>query len=182
MTTPQIEPTAVRAGDTIAWTRSLSDYPASAGWVLSYRLINATGKIDITATAAGSDHAVAVTAATSAGWTAGAYSWISYVTKAAERFTIGEGSITVQPNLAAQAGGFDTRTHAAKVLASIEAWLESKDPAVAEYEIAGRRMKYIPVAELLKMRDAYRLEVNTENAAARSAVGLAPKNKLFVRI
>jgi hypothetical protein len=38
---------------------------------------------------------------------------------------------------------------------------------VAEYEIAGRRMKYIPIADLIKMRNRYKYEISiTENAAA----------------
>ena len=53
----------------------------------------------------------------------------------------------------------DARTHAEKTLEAIEAWIENHDPAVAEYEIAGRRMKYIPIDQLLKMRDQYRREV-----------------------
>ena len=58
------EPTSITAGDSVAWTRSLSDYPASAGWSLAYTLINAAAKITINASAAGDDHAVSVSAAT----------------------------------------------------------------------------------------------------------------------
>ena len=66
--TATTEPARVTAGDTIAWTKTLSDYPASAGWVLAYTLINAGAKITITAAASGDDHAVTVLAATSAGY------------------------------------------------------------------------------------------------------------------
>jgi hypothetical protein len=31
------EPVRITAGDTVAWTKALPDYPASAGWVLKYR-------------------------------------------------------------------------------------------------------------------------------------------------
>ena len=31
------------AGDSFAWKKCLSDYPASAGWVLSYALVKSSG-------------------------------------------------------------------------------------------------------------------------------------------
>ena len=118
--TATIEPSRVTAGDTLAFTKSLPDYPASAGWVLSYTLINGTGKITFNATASGSDHAVNVLAATTAGWAAGTYTWQSVVTKAAERYTIGQGSMVVAPDLAA-AATFDGRSSARKALAPMSA-------------------------------------------------------------
>ena len=69
--TDTVEPKRITAGDSVTWTRSLSDYPASSGWVLSYALINAAGKISITATASGADHLISVSATTSVGWAAG---------------------------------------------------------------------------------------------------------------
>ena len=72
---PTTEPAAVNAGDTVRWRRALADYPASAGWALTYTLLNAAGKITITASAQGDDHLVSVPAATSAGWAAGDYAW-----------------------------------------------------------------------------------------------------------
>ena len=71
--TATLEPSRVTAGDTITWLRSLADYPASAGWVLSYTLINSAAKISITATASGADHLVTVAAATSAAYTPATY-------------------------------------------------------------------------------------------------------------
>ena len=75
-----------------------------------------------------------------------------------DAYTIRTGSIEVLPSFAASVS-LDARTHAEKTLEAIEAWIENHDPAVAEYEIAGRRMKYIPIDQLLKMRDQYRREV-----------------------
>ena len=42
---PSTEPAVFTAGDTLKFTRSLADYPASEGWVLSYTLVNADAKI-----------------------------------------------------------------------------------------------------------------------------------------
>jgi hypothetical protein len=177
---PTLEPTSVNAGDTLRWTRSLADYPAGAGWVLSYVLINAAAKISITASASGNDHAVTVPAATSAGYGAGTYDWRARVTLAGEVYTVGEGRITVKA--AFGTATYDARSQARKTLEAIEATLEGRaSSAVAEYEIAGRRMKHIPVAELLQLRDRYRADVAREDAATAVAAGLSDRRRVFVR-
>jgi hypothetical protein len=53
---------------------------------------------------------------------------------------------------------------------------------VAEYEIAGRRLKTIPIGDLLKLRDRYEREVRGEQAASDLAAGLPNRNKIVVRI
>jgi len=72
-------------------------------------------------------------------------------------------------------------TTAETVLAKINSWLTTRDPAVAEYEIAGRRMKYIPMGELLKLRDAMKRERAGEIAAENIAAGLSAGRKVYVR-
>ncbi len=180
---PSQEPAFVVAGDSITWKKSLADYPAGAGWVLNYRLINAAGKIDIIGTASGDDHLISVTAAASAAWAAGDYTWTAYVTKTVERYTLASGAITVKPNLAAQAEGYDTRSHAVKTLDAIEAVIEGRaTQSHLSYSIAGRQMQFIPITELLVFRDKYRIEVRSEENAARVANGLASRNRILVRL
>jgi hypothetical protein len=177
---PTLEPSSVNAGDTWRWTRSLADYPASAGWALSYTLINASAKITISASASGDDHAVTVAAATTAGYAAGTYDWRARVSKDGEVYTVGEGRITVRNAFAAST--FDARSHARKTLDAIEAVIEGRaSSAVAEYTIAGRSLKHIPVADLLALRDKYRAEVLREDAAAAVAAGLPDRRRVFVR-
>jgi hypothetical protein len=178
--TPTIEPSSVNAGDTWRWTRSLADYPASAGWALSYTLINASAKITVNASASGDDHAVTVAAATTAGYAAGTYDWRARVSKAGEVYTVGEGRLTVRN--AFSAATFDARTHARKTLDAIEAVIEGRaSSSTAEYTIAGRSLKHIPVADLLALRDKYRAEVLREDAAAAVAAGLPDRRRVFVR-
>lgn len=171
---PTTEPAALRAGDTWKWTRSLADYPASS-WTLKYRFKSAAGGFEVTAAADGADHAVTVAAATTAAYTAGRYTWIAWVESGAEKYTIGTGAVDVEPDYRSglASAALDDRTHARKMLDAIEAWLEARDPGVAEYEIAGRRMKYIPTAELVKMRSRYQSEVKAEEIAAKRARGEA---------
>lgn len=181
MATQTTEPPAARAGDTLSFTKTLADYPASAGWVLSYALLKSGTRITFTASASGDDHAVSVAASTTASWAAGRYRLVGRVAKAGEAYTVVDTSLDVLPDLAAASTGYDARTHAQKTLDALEAWIENHDSAVAEYEIAGRRMKYIPVAELIKLRAAYQNEVAAETAAAGLAAGIKPKRRLLVR-
>lgn len=177
---PTIEPTTANAGDTWRWTRTLADYPASAGWALSYTLINAAAKITINASASGDDHAVTVSAATTAGYAAGSYDWRARVSRAGEVYTVGEGRITMRNAF----GGatFDARSHARKTLEAIEAVIEGRASSeVSYYMIGNRQLRYMTPAELLTLRDKYRAEVAREDAAAAVAAGLPDKRRVFVR-
>jgi hypothetical protein len=183
-TIPTIEPASVVAGDSIAWRITLPDYPASAGWVLSYVLINAAGKISITSAADGDDHLVSIAAATSAAYASGDYTWQSAVTLGADRYTLSRGSIKIRPNLAAQAAGFEARSTARKALddlrAALVTWLASNGQ-VQEYEIAGRKMKYASAADIQSRIAIVEREVAREDAADKLAAGLNPARRILVR-
>lgn len=176
-----IVPSSVTAGDTLQWRIALIDYLASAGWTLHYRLITALNIYDIPSVADGDDHLVTVPAATSSSYVPAEYRWQTYVSNGIDRHTISNGQIRILPDLAAQSSGYDTRSHARKMLAVIEAWLETRDPGVAEYQISGRVMKYIPKNELIALRSRYLVEVKAEEAADRVRNGLSAGNRLLVR-
>ena len=109
-------------------------------------------------TAEGSAHRLRADPATTAAYPVGTYGWHCRVTDGTDAFTVESGSTEVLPDLAS-ATTLDTRSHAQKTLAALESWIEGHDLAVAEYEIANRRMKHIPITDLLKLRDQYRREV-----------------------
>ena len=180
---PTTEPKSVTAGDTVQWNKdSLSDYLASAGWTLTYALRNAAGKIDITASANGGGYSVSVAAATTADWVAGQYSWQAYVTKAAERFKVGSGTIEVLPNFATE-NSFDDRSHAKTVLDAIEAVIESRASVDQEsYSIMGRSLKRTPMADLLKLRDKYKALYLMEQNAENAKNGKPGKNRILARL
>lgn len=160
---PSAVPATLRAGDTATWRRSLPDYLASDGWVLSYILVKLGAQIVITAAADGADHLVEVPTATTGAWSPGIYAWQERVTLAGQTYTTGSGSLDILPSFAAATSGLDARTHAEKTLAALEAWIENKNLGVAEYQIGDRQMKHIPITELLKLRDAYRREVRGQS-------------------
>ncbi len=184
MAIPSTEPTFVTAGDTVEWTKSLSDYPAADGWTLSYRLINAAAAIDIVSTASGADHAISESAATTAAWTDGEYRYQAYVSKAGQRYTVGSGSITIRPNLAAVVGGYEARSTWTKALddlrAALAAWLTTSGH-VQEYEIAGRRMRFASADDIRKRIAIAEKEVAREASVDAAAAGNSLGRTLYVR-
>jgi hypothetical protein len=173
------------AGDTLNYSTQVLDYPPSQGWALKLRLaprgaaVGSGAPITLTATASGDVYTVQAAAAITATWAPGAWGWATWVEKAGERYTVAQGQLTVLPDSAALAGGTDTRTHAERTLEAIEAVIEgTAGRAHQEYEVAGRRLKFTPVSELLVLRDRYRWEVRNQRAAA----GTGAPAKLQVRL
>ncbi len=174
------EPTSVNAGDTVKWLKTLADYPAADGWVLTYTFINAAGKFSLAASASGDDYLVTAGAATTATWPAGTYDWRAQVSLAGEIYTVGSGRLVVQPSFGAAT--LDGRSQARRMLDAIEATLEGRaSSAVAEYQIAGRQLKHIPIPDLLVLRDRLRADVAREDEAAALAAGMAPRGRIQVR-
>jgi hypothetical protein len=168
---PSSIPFEIRVGDTTRWRRDFADYPASAGWSLAYTLIGSAGAQAFSAVADGDGFTITISAVDSSTWTAGSYTVTEYVTNGAERVTLNSVPVRVLADLAAATAAADLRTHARKVLDAIEAWLESKAPTSAGFEIAGRKLQNYPLADLLKLRDRYRAEVLREE---RAALGFGP--------
>lgn len=125
---PTLEPARFNAGDTLKWTKSLSDYKPEDSWVLSYSLLNETGNISITASDNGdSKHLVNVAAATTAVYPPGVYSWQSFVTMGSDRYSIEQGTMEIGVDYAVQSA-VDTRTHARRMLDAIEVRLQMRAP------------------------------------------------------
>lgn len=181
---PTTEPTRIRAGDTVTWLKTLASYPSSL-WTLYYRLINATAKIDITASVSGDSHLVSVPTTTSDDWVAGDYTYVAWVTDGTDRVTVAQGRMTVLPNLAAiTAAGYDSRTQAKKMLDAIDAALLSLSSgerlSIVEAEVTARRFKY-DFTGLMRLRNIYAAQVLAEENAERASLGLGSRNKLNVR-
>ena len=177
------EPLTLVAGDTLAWRRDdLSAYPASDSWTLAYKLIGQGQSYPITATGDAAGYAVNVPAATTATWAAGRYAWVATVTHGdGRRFTVGQGSLTITPNLASLTGGMDLRGPARQALEAVDEILRQfgAKAYLQEIEIGGRRQKFRSPAEFLAFRSRLQREANAEDVAA----GLRPRtsNALLVR-
>lgn len=184
---PTTEPAAFVAGDTVQWTKAISDYPATAGWTLKYRAVNSAGKIDITATTSGADYAVTLTAATTGAYTAGWYDVVGWVEKgsggSAERVTVATFRLQVKPNLAA-ANTYDGRSDARIIYDALLAAYKSAVAArayVSEYEIAGRRMRFSSREEWLKELNFWKSQIAAEDRAAKIAAGQPAGARVLVR-
>ena len=176
------------AGDTLKFSVTLADYPASAGWVLHYRLTPATTGTAITfdAAADGDAQAVNVPATTTQSWPAGVYTCGAWVTNAAgERYSISSegGQVTIQPDPANLQVGTDTRSQAQQALDAIRAKLLGKaTDAVESYTIAGRQLRYYTPEQLLQLEKFWSAQVEKENVAAGIASATGGAKRILVRM
>jgi len=184
-TVPTWEPRLLTAGDRWLWERQdLADYPAGT-WTLSYSLAKADRQITLTATASGGAHRIDVSAATTAAYPAGRYSWAAYVAYGSDRRQVASGEIEIRPNLATATSGIDGRSFARQMLDAVEAQIlgratQSQSDMVA-YQIAGRNLQRDPAA-LVKLRDAFKAEVRSESISDRLASGMDGGPRLLARI
>lgn len=173
------EPQSFIAGDTVKWKKSLPDYKASDSWVLKYALRGAA-VINLTAAASGDDHLITITAVTSAGYTAGTYKWISYVEKAGERYTIEEGYLAIETNLATATTITDRLITLEADIAAINGFL-GKNYKYSSYAIAGRSLNNYSISELFTLRDRLQRELKSLKDADKIARGLATNKLIRVR-
>lgn len=181
---PETEPQSFVIGDTVKWTKDLPDYLPADSWVLSYALVLTGGQKTITATDnSDGTHLATITAANSAGYTAGIYHWQAYVTKATERYMVDSGTIEALPNFATATTGFDNRSHVKTVLDAIEAVLESRATKDQQsYTIQGRTLARTPIPELIALRKQYRNEYQQEVNKERTKNGKASNQVIKVRL
>ena len=178
---PTTEPLTFAAGDTVKWTKTLADFPAGDGWVLSYAFVNSSGTFtESTSTADGDDHAIVITATDSADISAGTYNWQSYATLDGERYQVGAGTCVVLPDFSD--GAVDGRSHVKRVLDAIQSVIEGRASEDADsLSLAGRSISKIPLTELVAFRDTYKREYASEQKAELMDAGLGHAGKVRVR-
>lgn len=182
-TIPTSEPSQIRAGETLQFTKTLDDYSATDGWSITYSFRgNQATAIDFTSTADGKAHAVSVPFADTAGWLPGTYSGVGTVTDGTTKKTIWTGTLKVLPNLAALEAGTDTRTQARRTLDNINAVLEGRATStILKSEIEGTNIERIPMTDLIKLKDRYEIIVKNEEAGEKLSQGLATGRTIFTR-
>ncbi len=165
-------PLELQIGDTWTWTERIRDYRPSAGWALSFSLYRyGQPVIQINATASGDDFSISVTAATTAGKVAGQWQWIACVTKGADRFTVGTGTVTLKPDLAAAGPTTDLRTENEKILEALLATQQRRANKEQEsMQINGRAIRYLTPDDLERMIGIYTYKVKGEQGRLRRTV------------
>ena len=173
------EPTIIRAGETLTWSKSLSDYSATE-FTLKYYL---TGPASLTLTAAAyntTDHLVSVTATLTAAYTYGIYDWEAYAEKGLgatlEKYFISSGKVLIKT-----AAG---KSFAKTMLDSIEAILEgratSKDLDLVAKGLGGANISRDP-DKLMRYRDKFLAEYQSEVSAEATGQGKASGKRTLVR-
>lgn len=176
-TIPTVEPEIVRAGETLTWSKSLADFPASE-YTLKYYL---TGPASVTLTASAyntTDHLISVTAATTAAYTYGIYEWNAYAEKgagaSAEKYFVQSGYFTIKTS--------SGKSHAKTMLDAIEAFIVGQSVAdVESYSIGGRSITKMSREDLLKWRNHYRSEYASEKANEDRVQGRSSNNRVLTR-
>ncbi|MCG9891092.1 MAG: hypothetical protein MH252_08455 [Thermosynechococcaceae cyanobacterium MS004] len=166
-------PKTFAAGDSVVWTDA-EIYGAdgllftSDVYSLSFAF-RGTQALNAVAVADGAGFKTTLTA--TANIAPGDYFWQAYITKIStgERLTIAEGRTRVAPNLAALTTAFDGRSETEKQLDQVNAAISARlaGKAVAEYQILGRNLKYVPLTELQEMRRQLHRELN-QSAQAKN--------------
>ena len=180
-TTPTGFPASVRIGDSIRFRiPDHADYPQSEGWDLQVwlqgdaRLVDDTD-ITVAFQSSGDDayhwlvtaDQTATSTLTIESGTEGRYRWIGRFAGSGDyagRYETVYGELClVEQNPAAAATSF--QTHNERTLAVIEAALESRLTSdIENYQIAGRAVSKIPVADLVKLRAHYAAAVKIERS------------------
>jgi hypothetical protein len=181
-TIPNVEPATIVAGDSVAWTKSVTDYPATDGWTLNYslqRLGSTAAPIAIVADPDGANYSVAVDADDTETWAPANYIWTAFVDDGAtERHRVATGTVTILANPAAALGS----THASRTLALIDLAIEGRVPrGLTEFSIQGQQITKIAITDLVKLRSVYADWVRNEVAQDRINRGLSNPRNSFAR-
>ena len=172
-TIPTAPPSAAVAGDTWTWTDTSSDYPASDGWVLAYRIAGpdvVTWSSGFVATSGGTS-TVTIPAATTAPLRAGSYRVVATYTLSGARHSVECARLTVTANPDTLSAG-DTVSWAETTLAAIESFLEGHlEGGVSYYQIGNRQITSIPLPELIQMRNSLRAEVAVQRRGRTGILG-----------
>jgi len=119
-------PKKITAGESVSWSVTLDDFPASAGWVVTYTLVKSDTRIQIVSTANGINHLVEIPYTTTADYTAGEYRYQAHVSNAVERYQVATGIIEVLPDFATKTTGHDARTWLEIAIDALEAAIEGR--------------------------------------------------------
>jgi len=182
--TPINEPSQVRAGDSVSWSKEVEDYPATDSYTLYYSLRNATGLIDITAGPDGGGYLVDLASTQTTGWTAGYYDWIAYVKKAAERHTVDGGRMEILPNLE-NTVNYDARSDARVIYDNLidayKTYIEEGTGHVVSMSIAGKAMSFRNAQDFIDQIKYWENKVRAEDEAEAIANNDANPRRVGIR-
>lgn len=131
-------------------------------------MLRGPSAIDLTGTTAGNLHRIDASAAETAEWPPGEYAYTIRAKNGPDVAEVEAGYITIKPDMASLSAGSEIRTHAAIVLANIEAVLEKRATQDQQrYTINNRELWRTPLADLRALRAEYHAIVMQEKRKAR---------------
>ena len=172
-------PASFNAGDTVRWRMAPPGYSAADGWALECLFASASGTQQIGAAQDANGFTFTIAAAASAGWSADTYRWRVRARQGDDVFTVGEGLCVVAPALDQSTSALSP---ARRALKAVQDYLANPgNLTAASYSIAGRSLSRYSLPELWQHHDRLKQEVAREDAALRSANGLGPRGRVYVR-
>jgi hypothetical protein len=181
---PNCEPTEFIAGDTIAWTRDVVNYPIADGWLLHYRIVGPSDLVSqpVVTIANNTNNVVLAAAATAdpafLGATYRMMGWVDGVN--AERHIVFDGFVEILPNVAVQSFAA-LQTHEERMLAACQAALEGRlTNDVARYGREGTFVDKLAINDILKIQGVYKAKLwrleNPGESTPRHVVRFGPAN------
>lgn len=175
------EPIELCSGDTLSFTRTLSNYLPSAGWSLKYELRGGNQVIEFVSTASGSSHLISVPAIDTANWISGEYVLFGYAINGAQRNQIYEGSVTINLDAPASLGNVPVKTFAQKMVEALEAQLlvvTAGGVGLKSSRIGETMFEYQTYEELNRMHGYWVGVRANEIKRERAKMGLPTGNKI----
>lgn len=164
----------VAAGDTWRYTRSLTDYPASAGYTLAARIVSSTGGHAATVAQEGDAFVVTFAASQTALIAPGLYQLVEAVSFGEDRAVVGRYGLQVTPD--PFSGQTEQRSRFQRALdrarEHLAAYAESGVWRATEVQTADRTTKCATPDDLRKLIRTLEAEVARER---REAAGLPPR-------
>jgi hypothetical protein len=168
------EPIRFYKGETVVWTRAVSDYPPGGSWTLRYEFAALDGSHHATvdATADGTDWKLTLASDASGAFSIGGYKWRCYVTDGgapAEVHHIDSGRFEVLDPLDSAA---DRRSWIEGALDAIRARIEGRaTESHSSYSIGSRSVGELSHEELLQAEATLQERLNRLLADERVAAG-----------
>lgn len=155
---PSVEPDYFSAGETTQWSRTFANYPATAGWAVTYYFAGAD-VFQVAGVASGDGFTFTLGAQDTSGKKPGTYQFRAYAEQNAgatlQRYLLKIGTVQVLPDITAATPG-DFQTHEERTLAILVAALEGRLTAdIEDYQVAGKSVRKIPVVELRRLKAEY---------------------------
>ena len=165
-TVPTDEPGKIIAGFTAQWKKYYSDYLPSDNWTLKYTFKKSgVAPLEISSSADSDYHLVNIAPATTSNYTAGDYTWQSYVenSSSGEKYLLESGLIKIIADFSSLEASDDIRSHAQVVLDAVEAVIEGRATASQqEVSVGDKSIKYMSFTQLIQLRGYYRDEIEIE--------------------